>query len=271
VLRFFKNFLLEHDLVPKRILEHRSQSRNAAAIVKRRVELGRKFNSKFNGTVKYGLFTGLQLGSDPTWAGFTDKSSQLFGLYEQEILKALEVIDKRDVFINLGAADGYYSNGMLVAEKATKSYAYEIDEKSRDVLLINANLNGISDKIVIRGEVFPDFYNDFEKSELDNSIILCDIEGGEFAVFNRETFSNLRSAIIFIEIHDWVYGSENELLANIIADAEGSHHVEILKTSARDLTQFDELKDLSDDDRWIICSEGRPKLMSWLLLTPRQK
>lgn len=271
MLRLLKSFLLKHELVPTKLLEYRSKSKNAAAIVNRRVELGRDFNAKFNGTVQHGLFSGLQLGSDPTWAGFADKSSQLFGLYEQEILQTLETIDKRDVFINLGAADGYYANGMIIAGKVKMSYAYEIEQESRDILLLNARLNGLSEKVVIRGEAFPDFYRDFKQSELNNSIILCDIEGGEFRLFNSETFSHLWSAIIIIELHDWAFPGETELVADLICAAEGTHRTKILKMSIRDLSSFEELEVLCDDDRWMICSEGRPRMMSWLLLTPISK
>jgi hypothetical protein len=271
MLKNIKNFLLKRGLVPEALLVYRSQSKNAAAIVNRRIELGSKFNTQFNGTVRYGLFSGLRLGSEPTWAGFADKSSQLFGFYEREVLDTLEAIDKRDVFINLGAADGYYAVGMIIADKAAVSYAYEIDEKSRDTLSNNAKLNNVTERIVIRGEASNDFYRDFQQSELDDSIILCDIEGEEFAVFTTETLYHLKSAIIIIEIHDWVFPNKTELLANLISNAEGTHRIEILKMSERDLTPFAELSELSDDDRWVICSEGRPKIMSWLLLTPGPK
>jgi len=269
--RMIKDFLLKKRLVPKMLLEYRSQSKNAAAIVNRRIELGRKFNSQFNGTVQYGLFSGLRLGSEPTWAGFADKSSQLFGFYEREVLDTLETLDRRDVFINLGAADGYYAVGMIIANKAEVSYAYEIDGKSRDALAINSKLNKVTERIVIRGEASADFYRDFQQSELDDSIVLCDIEGEEFSVFTSETLYHLKSAIVIIEIHDWVFTNKTQLLADLILDAEKTHRIEFLKMSSRDLTPFAELVELSDDDRWIICSEGRPRIMSWLVLTPMTK
>ena len=35
-----------------------------------------------------------------------------------------------------------------------------------------------------------------------------------------------------------------------------------------DLSEFEELKEWSDTDRWLVCSEGRPKLMTWWRLDP---
>ena len=45
--------------------------------------------------------------------------------------------------------------------------------------------------------------------------------------------------------------------------------VSTLKTSSRDLSRFSELSEYSDSERWLIASEGRPRLMSWLRLDPK--
>ena len=42
-----------------------------------------------------------------------------------------------------------------------------------------------------------------------------------------------------------------------------------LRTGARDPAQFEELAMLEDTDRWLIASEGRKRLMHWLVLRPR--
>ena len=45
--------------------------------------------------------------------------------------------------------------------------------------------------------------------------------------------------------------------------------ISTLATTSRDLSKFSELFDYEDSDRWLIASEGRPKLMTWLRLDPR--
>jgi hypothetical protein len=43
------------------------------------------------------------------------------------------------------------------------------------------------------------------------------------------------------------------------------------KTSARDLSKFQELHELSDIDRWLLCSESRPCLMTWMRFDPKPR
>ena len=38
----------------------------------------------------------------------------------------------------------------------------------------------------------------------------------------------------------------------------------------RNPNSFKELWMLNDNDRWLLCSEGRGELMKWLVLTPKQ-
>ena len=45
--------------------------------------------------------------------------------------------------------------------------------------------------------------------------------------------------------------------------------VSTLRTASRDLSRFSELSEYSDSERWLIASEGRPRLMSWLRLDPK--
>ena len=52
------------------------------------------------------------------------------------------------------------------------------------------------------------------------------------------------------------------------ADSDDTHTITALVTGARDLSQFRELRMMSDTDRWLLCSEGRPRLMSWLRFDP---
>jgi hypothetical protein len=98
--------------------------------------------------------------------------------------------------------------------------------------------------------------------------LLCDIEGGEFNLFTRSVFEAFRGSILLIEIHHWHEGGEAGLV-RLKEDASEHFHVTALKTGSRDLSGFPELQILSDTDRWLICSEGRGQLMTFLRLDPR--
>ena len=54
-----------------------------------------------------------------------------------------------------------------------------------------------------------------------------------------------------------------------MSDAKPFFKISKLTTTSRDLSKFPELFDLPDSERWLIASEGRSKLMTWLRLDPR--
>jgi hypothetical protein len=60
----------------------------------------------------------------------------LLGLYEQEVLTSLFNVPKsHKIFVDLGAADGYYGIGVLVSKHFDQSYCFEISKKVRRLLL----------------------------------------------------------------------------------------------------------------------------------------
>ena len=52
-------------------------------------------------------------------------------------------------------------------------------------------------------------------------------------------------------------------------DAKPFFKISTLTTTARDLSKFPELSNYADSERWLIASEGRSKLMTWLKLDLR--
>jgi len=236
---------------------------------KRKIFLSNKLFEEFNGVVRYGLFKGLKLTSESSW-GAADRASMLLGLYEHEILKSIEKIpDKYNTLIDFGAADGYYGIGVLVSGKFKKSYCYEMNPISQKIIKKNAKLNDVYNNVLIRGLANKNFYKDFTHDELDNAVLLVDIEGAEFDLFDKDLFEKLSKSIIFIELHPWIFKKDGyEELKKLEKDAAQYFKIEKITTTGRDLSEFPELKKWGDTDRWLICSEGRPKLMTWLRLDP---
>lgn len=239
------------------------------AINKKRQALSKELSQLFNHTVKYGPFAGMIFCEDYWW-GNSDKGAMLLGIYEQEILNAIMSVSKEyKIFIDLGAANGYYSIGALISQKFKGSYAFEMSAKGRDVIQKNAQLNNCGNKLHILGEATKDFYKDIPKKDLDSSVILIDIEGAEFALLDSESFRNLKKSIIFIELHDWIFENSKEKIAKLMSDAKPFFKISNITTTSRDLSKFPELSNYPDSDRWLIASEGRPKLMTWLRLDPK--
>ena len=123
----------------------------------------------------------------------------LLGLYKQEVLKSLKTIPKKyKIFIDLGAADGYYGIGVLVGKMFEKSYCYEISLDGQKIIEENAKLNNVFDDVKIRGIADKGFYKDLQCDEIAQSVLFVDIEGGEFDLFDKKIFEKFSKSIIYI-------------------------------------------------------------------------
>jgi hypothetical protein len=238
------------------------------AIDKKRKLISRRLGELTGNTVRYGPFKGLKL-PDVDWWGGAERGAMLLGLYEQEVQHSImQVASGRDVFVDLGAADGFYSVGMLITGRFKTSYAFERSPKGREVIAQNAVLNGCGSKVKIFGRAGPDFDNALSSEELARSVILIDVEGAEFEILTNSTLQRLRHSVVFIELHDWFFPDGEEKLARLLADARSHYSISTLTMGARDLSMFPELIHYDDSERWLLASEGRNRLMTWLRFDP---
>jgi hypothetical protein len=234
----------------------------------RRIELSTDLDRLFNSTVKYGPLAGLKLSGD-SWWGAAARGAMLLGLYEQEVLSSLTAIPKRyDTFVELGAGDGYYAIGVLIADLFKKSICYEASDEGRRIIRLNAERNGVSDRVDIHGAADRGFYAQLSPKNIESAVLFVDIEGAEFDLLDEAAFRAFGKSIIFLELHEWRYQDGDERLRRLKADAKATHSIRELTTTSRDLSKFAELRKLSDTDRWLICSEGRAQLMTWLRFDP---
>ena len=233
-----------------------------------RAQISKQIVKFHDSTIAYGPFKGFKFDPASSW-GVDDRGAMILGLYEQEVLESLSNIDKSyKTFIDLGAADGYYGIGVLVNSLFNKSYCFEISEVGQQVINKHAILNKVDERVSIMGEARGDFYKNIPPQDLRNSVLFVDIEGGEFELFDKNTFEVFKNSIIFIELHNQFVIDGDNKLNKLKSDAQATHLVSEMSMSKRDLSKFNELKTLSDTDRWMICSEGRPCLMSWMRLDP---
>lgn len=194
----------------------------------------------------------------------------MLGLYESEVQAALlDASQKRNTFIDLGAADGFYGVGVVAVRLFEKSFCYEIDEEARSALTETAHINAVGDSVVIRGGVESSLYKDIFSDGItpNDLVILSDVEGYEFNIFNEDTLDKLSKAIIIIEIHDW--NGRKHKYEKLRQDAGQHFIITEIRTGARDLSGIKELRGFYDADRWILCSEGRGDFGKWLILTPK--
>lgn len=236
-----------------------------------RFRLSQRLHDLFSGTVAYGPFRGLKL-ADANWWGAADRGSMLLGLYEQEVLEWLSAHHgDRRFLIDIGAADGYYAVGSLVAGWVDHVYCFEQSEEGRHAIAANAKANGVADRVTILGTADE---SSVEGLLLDaaidpaDTLMIVDIEGGEFELLTTHLLSRLAGVAAVVEIHDWE-SPDPRAVQRLAESAGDSFQVGFLRTGSRDPSGFPELKHWPDDDRWLLCSESRRQVMQWMILEPR--
>lgn len=216
--------------------------------------------------VAYGPFKGLKLSKKQWWGN--DFTTKILGQYERDVVDELvSLLGEREnsVFVDIGAADGYYAVGVAHAKLAQIVFAFEISQKGREVIQETATANSCLPKLRIHGEA--DLYALKSIIETHDSVVaLIDIEGAEYELLTDEMLSLLKGSKLIVELHPHLIPSGDEFEEALISRAAKYFKVSKLYKSAYDPNQFSELNDLSDDIRLIAFSEDRMRNPKWLVL-----
>lgn len=238
-------------------------------VMERRKRISSEVYDLFGGVVHYGPFKGLSLAKNNWWGG-ADFASMLLGLYEKEILDFFfsGECDRFDNLVDVGAADGYYAIGMLISGRVNNAICFELSKEGQRTIAANAGQNGVLDRITIFGAASDTFHTRLSHLDLSRTLVLVDIEGAEFDILDETSLHALRQATIVIEIHNWTedFWAKYQRFIQI---ASAFFDLDFISPAVRDLTQFPELNDFTDDNRYLICSEGRPNMMRFMRLRPR--
>ena len=237
------------------------------AIATRRLQLNTMVYRRLGGVVRYGPLTGMRLIEASSWGN--DKCAKLLGFYEQELMDAMvPAMGPNTVFLDIGAADGFYAVGALHAGLAQRTIAFELTDAGRQVISDTAaNLN-LSHRIEVHGACneasMAEVLNGLDRQNL---VVLCDVEGAEFEIFSDAVLRSLAGAHVFIEIHD--HSSEGPAQYAALKQRAAAHfRLEEICKGGRNPYGFAELRDLDDTDHWLVCSEGRDPDQKWLALRP---
>ena len=230
-------------------------------VFERRLRLSSLVISELGNKVKYGPYAGVSLLNRVTW-GRADLGSIVLGIYESEVMDVLanENINRRK-FIDIGAGDGLHAVGALRNLGFENAIAYEIEDEGRETVRRMAELNGVSDKVQVLGDIFED-----KNTDLSGACVLIDIEGAELDLLSQEFVTRVVGSVLIVEMHTWV---DNfwERWSSIEARFSG-WHIEVISQGIRDPNGFPELQHWPDDNRFLVCSEGRRELGKWAVFTP---
>jgi hypothetical protein len=242
--------------------------RRVVGLYRRR--LSRKIFAKCGGIVQYGPFAGMQWLDNPRW-GRSEQGVMILGLYEQEVLENLAEAPARfRVFVDVGAADGYYAVGLLHSGRVDRSVAFESIPECRVAISRLAAKNGVSDKITILGTASDRFVDSLRTHKINSheTMFLIDIEGAEFKVLTEEVFAFLKDSMIIVETHAHIYADPQGEMERLVKRASLTHRVTTWYPGARNPWTIKELEEFTEIDRWILCSEGRVEVQQWLRFDP---
>jgi hypothetical protein len=229
----------------------------------RRPELDRWFMDRHGPAVLHGPFAGLAY---PAWAAGRAHHlvAKLLGAYEEELAAVIgaQVARRPPLFVDLGAADGYYAVGLGLASPGTAVHAYDIDPVARRALRALARANGV--RVEVHG---PANARRLAAHELAGAFVLCDLEGAEVDVLDGEALPALAAATVLVELHPLPAGAGDTegVLRERFA---GTHRARTIESRPRDPAAYRELDDAPPELREHAVDEIRGWPTRWLLLEP---
>ena len=172
--------------------------------------------------------------------------------------------------MDLGAAEGYHLISLLKKKIFKTGQAYEIEKISRDILLKNATINKVNKKISIHSEAnFNSLKINLKNINQKKILFLVDIEGGEFDLFNEEFCRYFAESFFIIEEHSFNVLNKRKI-TNFYNNINKHFKVLKIKDNSKNPFEFSMLDDFSDDEKYLMMSEGRPQTMQWIILYPKK-
>lgn len=226
---------------------------------------------KTKNKVLEGIYRSAYFSPQNSWST-SDYPSKMLGTYEEEIQKKIIALKKKyhlKYLVNFGSADGYHILGLLKNKFFEKGLAFEINKKGRDIILKNSILNNIKKKIKIFSEANLNIvFKELNNTDLKKTLFLIDIEGDEYNLFNKNHLKKINKSFLIIEDHPFLEKNQKkkEIFYKLL---NANYTIEKLKTTNRNPFKFNFLSKLSDHEKWLLMSEGRPQTMYWIICKPK--
>lgn len=209
--------------------------------------------------VMYGPFEEMRY---PSFSAYGSSfAPKILGIYERELHPFISSPRQYDSIYNIGSAEGYYAVGLVLAKKAPMAYCFDLSELAQQECLKLADCNGVKDRVKVSGGVSKSEL--LQLDDLERRLLVCDCEGFESMLFDREVAGLLRKSDVLIEVHEHLGASLKELTESF----SETHDVTIIH-SLTDLERAKALNletiDISVPDRMLLSAELRTP-MTWLI------
>jgi len=187
---------------------------------------------------------------------------KLLGSYEAELHQWVTAIINTDYgkIINVGCAEGYYAVGLALKVPETRVFAFDIDPRPRQLCEKMAEMNGVSERVVVRGECNCEGLDALLD---DRSLVIMDCEGCELPLLDPGRVPNLRVSDVLVELHDFIDRSISPTIISRFAD---THDISLVSGLERDPSNYPALETFNDWDRRVAVTEFRPERMQWAFM-----
>jgi len=205
--------------------------------------------------------------------GEVHMASKYLGFYEEQIQKKIIDIQFKynlNFLLNFGASDGYHIVSLIKNKYFKSGLAFEKSLAERKILKKNIIKNNLINKIQIFNSAnFKEIFDNYDQKKIEKSLFLIDIEGDAFNLFESKYINKLKNSHFIIEIHDFLKNRKNHI-KKFFYFLEKYFKIELIKNGSRCPFQIKEIKNLSDNERWLLVSEDRPREMYWIYCKPRK-
>ena len=214
-------------------------------------------------TIRHGPFSGMKFS--PVLPNSL-LSPKVIGSYENQIHQWINdaINHGYDRILDIGCAEGYYAVGFALESPNATVYAYDSDERSRGNTAALACLNGIAEKVHVRGLCT---FDEFNREVSNRTLIFSDIEGDEFDLLRPDLTAALLRADLIVETHEDQRPGVTETLVRRFLP---SHRIEIVYHCAKYAGEFPVLKAVPAREHALLLEEGRSPLQSWMRLLAKQ-
>jgi hypothetical protein len=197
----------------------------------------------------------------------------LLGTYELELAPRITSLCRQsfDTIVDVGAEMGYYAVGLALFSPGSRIVAFEADDKFHPSIQELAHINGVGDRLAVRGLCRP---GDLAASikESGRCLVMMDCEGGERLLLDPSAIPELRDCHILVELHDFIFRDVAEIISSRF---KKTHKITEIWSRPRTIADFPmplpgSLRTRLLEKYYVSAmNEGRPEPMRWFYLDPK--
>lgn len=225
---------------------------SVVALEFRRSMVDRYVREQFGLVVQAGPFKGMRYVENAAGSLYSPK---ILGCYEQELHPYVERAGRYRRFLSIGCAEGYYAVGIKRLAPEVEVFAFDMEERARELCGALRDANDVGGGFHIEGECTPARLGALAEP---GTLVMVDIEGAEVDLLRAAPKDRLARCDLIVETHPvGAHGAGGGTVGAVVRELENTHDVTVVGQEPRDWTTVPELRPLGQLDRFLVQWEGR--------------